>query len=90
MGDKMENNVDIDFYQDKDEVAFLDGWEAKQGSIEDDAIDSLYQEITLDIHQQVQEKQHELGDKYHYREVFVGYSDYNAFNQLYLFSQSPK
>lgn len=86
----MENNLDIDFYQDKDEEAFLNRWEAKYGPIEDEALNSLYESIAQAIHQSVQEETHQLGDKYLYQEVVVGYSDYNAFNQLYLFSQSPK
>lgn len=86
----MEKTVDIDFYQDKDEETFLNSWENKYGSIEDENIDALYQGIAQDIHQLIQKEEHELGDKYFYQEVFVGYSDYNAFNQLYLFSQSPK
>lgn len=86
----MENNIDIDFYQDKDEEAFLTRWEAKYGPLEDETLDALYESIAQDIHQLIQEEKHELGAKYMYQEVAVGYSDYNAFNQLYLFSQSPK
>lgn len=86
----MENNLDIDFYQDKDEEAFLNRWEAKYGPIEDEDLNSLYESIAQAIYQSVQEETHQLGDKYFYQEVVVGYSDYNAFNQLYLFSQSPK
>lgn len=90
MGDNMENKIEIDFYHDKDEDAFLNQWEAKYGPLEDEALDELYLEIAKDIQQQIEEEKHKLGDKYMYQEVFVGYSDYNAFNQLYLFSQSPK
>lgn len=86
----MENSLDIDFYQDKDENIFLEAWEAKYGELEDSAIETLYQEIAQDIHQQINTEQHKLGKKYVYREVFVGYSDYNTFNNLYLFSQSKR
>lgn len=86
----MENSVDMDFYHDKDEEAFLNQWEAKHGLLEDEALDALYLEIAQAIHQQIQEETHELGDRFVYQDVFVGYSDYNAFSQLYLFSQSPK
>lgn len=84
---KMENTMDIDFYQDKDEDAFLDAWEEKYGELEESEIDALYQAIAEDIHQQVEAQEHKLGKKYVYKEVFVGYSDFNNFNQLYLFSQ---
>ena len=84
----MENTIDIDFYQDKDEDAFLDAWEKKYGELEESEIDALYQAIAEDIHQQVETQEHKLGKKYVYKEVFVGYSDFNNFNRLYLFSQN--
>ncbi|MBM6614649.1 hypothetical protein JTF06_07075 [Desemzia sp. RIT804] len=86
----MENALDIDFYQDKDEEAFLEAWETKYGELEDSAIDALYQEIAQNVHQQVNTENHKLGDKYFYQQVFVGYSDYNTFNNLYLFTQSKR
>lgn len=86
----MENNVEIDFYNDKDEEVFLNQWEAKYGSLADETIDAMYQEIAHDIQQQIQEGKHKLGNRYVYQEVFVGYSDYNTFNNLYLFSHSRK
>lgn len=86
----MENTVDIDFYHDKDEEAFLEAWEIKHGELEDSAIDALYQEIAQDIHQQIKTEKHELGNKYVYQEVLVGYSDYNTFNNLYLFGRSKR
>ncbi len=30
---KMENTIDIDFYQDKDEDAFLDAWEENMANL---------------------------------------------------------
>ena len=84
---KMENTIEIDFYQDKDEDTFLDAWEKKYGELEESEIDALCQAIAEDIHQQVEAQEHKLGKKYVYKEVFVGYSDFNNFNQLYLFSQ---
>ena len=83
----MGNTIEIDFYQDKDEDTFLDAWEKKYGELEESEIDALYQAIAEDIHQQVEAQEHKLGKKYVYKEVFVGYSDFNNFNQLYLFSQ---
>ena len=86
----MENMLDIDFYQDKDEEAFLVAWEAKYGELDEAAIDALYQEIAQDTQQQLKAETHKLGNKYVYQEVFVGYSDYNTFNNLYLFGQSKR
>lgn len=76
--------VDIDFYREKDEVAFLDRWEAKHGQIED--LDQLYQEIATTVAAGYQAGSVELGKKYVYQEIVVGYVDYNTFNELFLFS----
>ncbi|QQP69910.1 hypothetical protein JHE06_09935 [Carnobacterium sp. CS13] len=86
----MAEQVDIDFYQEKDEAAFLEAWEAAYGPISNEEIDELYKKIALDIHEKVQNETIKLGDSYRYKEVLVGYCDYNSFNQLYLFSQTKK
>nr|WP_236253499.1 hypothetical protein [Carnobacterium sp. CS13] len=87
---KLAEQVDIDFYQEKDEAAFLEAWEAAYGPISNEEIDELYKKIALDIHEKVQNETIKLGDSYRYKEVLVGYCDYNSFNQLYLFSQTKK
>lgn len=85
----MTDHSDSDFYQSKDEAAFLDAWETKYGPLDNESnLEKLYQEIALDIHEKIQNHEHKLGDKYYYQDVFVGYSDYSAFNKLYLFSRS--
>ncbi|WP_211249875.1 hypothetical protein [Carnobacterium funditum] len=87
---ELAEEVDIDFYQDKDESAFLEAWEEKYGPITNDEIDELYQKIALDIREKVQTEQIKLGKKYMYQEVLVGYCDYSAGNNLFLFGQSKK
>ena len=87
---KLAEQVDIDFYQEKDEAAFLEAWEAAYGPILNEKIDELYKKIALDIHEKVQNETIKLGDSYRYKEVLVGYCDYSSFNQLYLFSQTKK
>ena len=85
---KLAKEVDIDFYQDKDEIAFLEAWEEKYGSITNDDIEELYQKIASDIQEKIQAEQIKLGKKYVYQDVLVGYYDYSAANNLFLFSQS--
>lgn len=87
---ELTEEVDIDFYQDKDEEAFLEAWEEKFGPITNEDIDSLYKKIALDIQKKVQDDEVNLGKKYVYQEVLVGYSDYSAVNNLFLFSQSKR
>ncbi|MEG0553267.1 MAG: hypothetical protein RR439_06155 [Carnobacterium sp.] len=87
---ELTEEVDIDFYQDKDEEAFLEAWEEKFGPITNEDIDSLYKKIALDIQKKVQDDEVKLGKKYVYQEVLVGYSDYSAVNNLFLFSQSKR
>lgn len=85
----MEETVDIDFYRERDEGAFLDSWESAHGEISDDELDELYAKIASDIHQKIQSGEHELGDLFVYEGVPVGESDYNEFHNLYLFKE-PK
>lgn len=87
---ELTEEVDIDFYQDKDEEAFLEAWEEKFGPITNEDIDSLYKKIASDIQEKVQAEEVKLGKKYVYQEVLVGYSDYSAVNNLFLFSQSKR
>lgn len=87
---ELAEQVEIDFYQEKDEAAFLEAWEAAYGPIADEEIDTLYKKIALDIHEKIQNETIKLGESYRYKEVFVGYCDYSSFNQLYLFSQTKK
>lgn len=88
--DKLTEEVDIDFYQDNDEAAFLEAWEEKFGPITNEGIEELYQKIALDIQDKVQSEQVKLGKKYVYQEVLVGYCDYSTANNLFLFGQSKK
>lgn len=90
MVNELTEQVDIDFYQDKDEAAFLEAWEVKHGPIDDKDIDDLYQKIALDIQEKVQDKEVKLGESYRYQDVLVGYCDYSSFNNLFLFSQTKK
>ena len=76
--------VDIDFYHEKDEQAFLDKWEAEKGSIED--IDLFYSELAEGVEEAYQAGTVKLGKKFVYQDVVVGYVDYNTFNNLFLFS----
>lgn len=85
---ELAEEVDIDFYQDKDELAFLEAWEEKFGPITNDEIEELYRKIASDIQKKVQTEQIKLGKKYVYQDVLVGYYDYSAANNLFLFSQS--
>ncbi|MGB3161604.1 MAG: hypothetical protein WBA84_10195 [Carnobacterium sp.] len=87
---ELAEEVDIDFYQDKDETAFLEAWEEKFGPITNEEIDILYKKIALDIEEKFKTEQIKLGKKYVYQEVLVGYCDYNTANNLFLFGQSKK
>ncbi|EXJ23495.1 hypothetical protein ADIAL_1107 [Alkalibacterium sp. AK22] len=77
----------IDFYRGKDEQAFMDAWEAAFGKVQEDDIDSLYEDIADAIDVAVKNGSHELGEPFIYKGVTVGKSDYNAFHALYIFEQ---
>lgn len=83
----MENSSMIDFYTNKDEKAFLEAWQAKEGQVSEPDLDELYQRIAESIKNDLETGKHELGKPYYYQEVFLGLSDYNEFYDLYLFSQ---
>lgn len=76
--------VDIDFYHEKDEAAFLDKWEAEKGEITD--LDEFYQKMAQALKAGYDAGTVILGKKYVYQDVVVGYVDYNTFNELFLFS----
>lgn len=71
--------VDIDFYHEKDENAFLDKWEAEKGEITD--IDQFYQEIALAAKTAYEAGTVNLGKKFVYQDVVVGYVDYNTLDR---------
>jgi cystine transport system permease protein len=83
----MAEELFIEFYRGKDEQAFLDGWKTKYGEPSEGEIDEIYAAVADEIHRQVKEGQHELGDTFEYKGVVVGKSDYNEFHYLYLFEQ---
>ncbi|MCO6016843.1 MULTISPECIES: hypothetical protein [Carnobacterium] len=78
--------VDIEFYKEQDEEAFLERWEAKFGEIED--IDVFYQTIATTVQKEYEQNQVKLGNKYVYEGILVGYVDYNTYNNWFLFSSS--
>ena len=86
----MAEQVEIDFYLDSDEEAFLESWENKYGQLNDEQLEELYHAIAQDIESKHQSGEHQLGKKYVYQDIVVGYSDYSAFNNWFLFSSSKR
>jgi len=82
--------VEIDFYLDSDEEAFLESWENKYGQLDGEQIENLYQAMAQDIEEKYKSGEHKLGKKYVYQDIVVGYSDYSAFNNWFLFSSTKK
>ncbi|WP_277630731.1 hypothetical protein [Atopococcus tabaci] len=89
-GNKMDETIDMDFYRDRDEQAFLEAWEAKNGPVSDDELDELYLNIAASVDEQVKNGTHKLGEVFVYEGVAVGESDYNTFHQLYLFQEAKE
>jgi len=78
----------IEFYKGKDEQVFLEAWQGKYGTLNDDEIDALYADIADAIDEAVKTGGHKLGEPYDFKGVRVGKSDYNAFHSLYLFEDA--
>lgn len=86
----MAEQVEIDFYLDSDEEAFLESWENKYSQLNDEQLEELYQAIAQDIELKYQSGEHQLGKLFLYKEIAVGYSDYSTFNNWFLFSSSKR
>lgn len=81
----MMSEVFMDFYRGRDEEAFLERWKRRYGALTDDEIDALYAMIATAIDTDVKTNYHQIGKMYTYKTIPVGYSDYSAIEQLYLF-----
>lgn len=86
----MAEQAEIDFYLDSDEEAFLESWENKYGQLSEEQLEELYQDIAKDIESKYKTGEHQLGKLFSYKDVTVGYSDYSAFNNWFLFSASKR
>lgn len=84
----MVKHIEIDFYKERDEEAFLKAYEEVYGELTEDDFYTLYASIALDIHDKVNKGTHELGKEYIYRDVLVGKSDFNESHGLYLFTRN--
>ncbi|MDN6294230.1 MAG: hypothetical protein ACTHVM_07130 [Alkalibacterium gilvum] len=79
----------IEFYKSKDEQEFIERWEKKNGSLNEEQMDELYAGIAEAIDAAIKSDQHKLGETFVYEGVPVGRSDFNTFYSLYIF-EAPR
>lgn len=83
----MQDELNIDFYRDRDEDTFLQAYETAYGELTEDQIDALYEDIARAISKEIDEGTHRLGKPFLYKDVLVGTSDFSQTHSLYLFTQ---